>query len=178
MHMQSKAIGFLAALFASGCAYMPPVHVDASPADMEILAGQWKGEYNSPALGRHGTIAFKLVAAEGQAYGAVAMTPQGSAQPYERGSLQHERDTTTATPQLLTIRFVRSASGEITGMLDQYWDPDRNCEATTRFRGYLAKDVIEGTFSTTFDCGAGEASGAWQVSRAPSKHAPQRGEDR
>ena len=137
---------------------------------MEVLAGQWKGDYNSPALGRRGSIEFKLVAGEGQAYGAVVMTPQGSGHPYEPTTLARNTDGSRVAPtQVLTIRFVRAESGEISGMLDPYWDPDRNCEATTRFLGYLAKGVIEGTFKTTFDCGAGEASGTWQVTRMVPK---------
>jgi hypothetical protein len=149
---------------------MPPVHLDATPADMEMLAGQWKGDYNSPALGRRGSIEFKLVATEGQAYGAVVMTPQGSTRPYEPNTLGRENESNRIAPtQLLTIRFVRADSGEITGMLDPYWDPDRNCQATTRFLGYLAKGVIEGTFKTLFDCGAGEAGGTWQVTRVSPK---------
>jgi hypothetical protein len=164
MRIVAKAVGLVLTMFASACAYMPPVHLDATPGDMEILVGQWKGDYNSPALGRRGTIEFKLEAGEGQAYGAVVMTPQGAGRPYEPNSLGREAEgARMPSTQLLTIRFVRAASGEITGMLDTYWDPDRNCQATTRFRGYHAKGVIEGTFSTTFDCGTGEASGTWQV---------------
>jgi hypothetical protein len=164
MRIIRTAAGIVVAMLASGCAYMPPVHLEATPADMEMLAGQWKGDYNSPALGRRGSIEFKLVAAEGQAYGSVTMKPQESGRPYEPRSLGR-RDVGNPPAQLLTIRFIRAQSGEITGMLDPYWDPDRNCEATTRFSGYLAQGVIEGTFRTTFDCGAGEASGTWQATR-------------
>ena len=161
-----SALGIVVVMFASACAYMPPVHLEATPADMEMLAGQWKGDYNSPALGRRGSIEFTLVAAEGQAYGSVVMSAQGSGRPYEPNTLGRDIDGNRIAPtQLLTIRFVRADAGQITGMLDPYWDPDRNCQATTRFLGYLAKGVIEGTFKTTFDCGAGEASGTWQVTR-------------
>ena len=170
MRIVVKAGALVLAVLASACAYLPPVHLDATPGDMEILAGQWKGDYNSPALGRRGTIEFKLEAGAGQAYGAVVMTPQGAGRPYEPNSLSREAEgARMASSQLLTIRFVRAASGEITGMLDTYFDPDRNCQATTRFRGYHAKGVIEGTFTTMFDCGAGEATGAWQVTHTKPK---------
>ena len=55
---------------------------------------------------------------------------------------------------ILTIRFVRASEGAISGMLDPYWDPDRNCEARTVFSGTLVDWSIEGTL-TTFDCGSG-----------------------
>jgi len=154
-----------------GCAHMPPVRVNASPADMEMLAGEWKGDYASPALGRRGSIEFKLVASSGQAYGDVLMIPQNSTQPYEPSTLGNpspQAGMPTGT-QLLTIRFVRAESGEINGMLDPYWDPDRNCHAYSVFHGAMAKGVIEGTFTTTFECGAGEATGRWQVTRKPAK---------
>lgn len=66
---------------------------------------------------------------------------------------------------MLTIRFVRASAGAISGMLDPYWDPDRNCQARTVFSGNLVERTIEGTFTTTFDCGSGEASGRWHVTR-------------
>jgi len=160
----SKSAALVLAIFTSGCAYMAPIHLEATPADMEMLAGEWSGEYNSPALGRRGTIEFKLKASVAQASGVVVMIPQGAGRPYGPSSLRNEFDSSRILPtQLLTIRFVRAQSGEITGMLEPYWDPDRNCEATTRFIGYLAKGVIEGKFTTTFDCGVGAASGTWQV---------------
>ncbi len=173
MQIATRACGLFLVLAASGCVHMPRVQLDATPADMEMLAGEWTGEYSSPALGRRGSIEFKLVAGEGQAYGDVLMTPQGSGRPYEPNSLgtSSEGGATPLTSQLLTIRFVRAESGEISGMLDPYWDPDRNCRATTIFHGYLAKGVIEGTFTTAFDCGAGQASGRWQMTHKPAKQA-------
>ena len=49
-------------VFTSGCAPMPTVALEATPADLEILAGEWTGEYESAALGRRGSIEFKLKA--------------------------------------------------------------------------------------------------------------------
>jgi hypothetical protein len=157
----------LVVLLTSGCAFMPPVRLEGTPADLEMLSGQWNGEYTSPALGRRGSIEFKLVAGQNQASGSVLMIPQASGRPYERGSLEHPPESSGGQPssQLLTIRFVRASAGTISGMLDPYWDPDRNCEARTVFNGNLIERTIEGTFTTTFDCGAGEASGRWHVTR-------------
>jgi hypothetical protein len=157
----------LAVLLAPGCGYMPPVQLEATPADLELLAGQWKGEYDSPTLGRHGSIEFKLVAGQVQASGDVVMIPQGSKQPYQRSTLEHPPQGADGLPesQVLSIRFVRASGGAISGMLDPYWDPDRNCQARTVFSGTQVEWSIEGTFRTTFDCGSGEATGRWHAMR-------------
>jgi hypothetical protein len=161
----------LLVMLTTGCTYMPPVRLEAGAGDLEILTGHWKGEYDSPALGRHGSVEFKLTAGENRATGSVLMTPQGSATPYGRSSLAHPQDSTSGQPpaQMLSIRFVRASSGAVSGMLDPYWDPDRNCEAQTVFNGTVVERTIEGTFTTRFDCGAGEASGRWHVTRQASK---------
>jgi hypothetical protein len=168
MRIGAHALAALIVLVGSaGCASMPPVRLDATRTDLEMLAGQWDGEYTSPALGRRGSIEFKLVAGQNQASGDVLMIPQGSGTPYQPGSFEHPPNSPGNQPpwQLLTIRFVRASGGTISGMLDPYWDPDRNCEARTVFEGNLVERRIEGTFRTTFDCGAGQASGRWHVTR-------------
>jgi len=145
---------------------MAPIHVQGTPADFELLAGRWQGEYDSPALGRHGTIEFTLQPGGTHAKGIVAMTPQGATKPYAPTSLVAENNATSLlSSQLLTIRFVLAEGGKVSGELDPYWDPDRNCEATTYFTGHLVPRVIEGSFTTRWDCGPGEASGRWQVTR-------------
>jgi hypothetical protein len=169
MRMLPKLVPLIVAMVTYGCVSMPPVKVDATPADKELLLGQWHGEYTSPALGRRGSIEFKLVAGQEQAKGFVLMTPQGASKPYEPSSLGQEQDVNRPSSALLTIRFVRAANSEVSGVLDPYWDPDRNCEATTTFKGYLTTGTMEGTFITTWDCGAGEASGRWHVTRKPAK---------
>ena len=54
---------------------------------------------------------------------------------------------------------------EVSGVLDQYWDPDRSTQATTRFQGALADDVIEGTFTTEYASGAAQTTGKWMAKR-------------
>ena len=149
---------------------MPTVALEATPADLEILAGEWAGEYESAALGRRGTIEFKLKAGTDQAHGDVLMVPRGRRTPY-RPQPYHDAQDTPGMPSLevLTIRFIRAANGSITGMLDRYWDPDRNCFANTSFNGRVAVGVVKGTFTTTFECGTGEATGTWTASRKPAK---------
>ena len=167
MRISTRPLLLLVALLMPGCSYLPPVQLNGTPADLELLTGQWTSDYDSPALGRRGTIEFKLVAGHDQASGGVLMTPQGAGRPYQPGTLQNQSQTADGQPasQMLTIRFVRASAGSISGMLDPYWDPDRNCEARTVFSGTLADRSIAGTFRTAFDCGSGEATGRWRVTR-------------
>jgi hypothetical protein len=155
-------------LFLTACAPLPRVEFEATPADLEALAGEWAGEYRSAALGRHGTIIFKLDAANDEASGAVRMLPRAPHRAtYQAPTFRNTADTAPPVDaiELLTIRFIRANNGAITGMLDRYWDPDRNCFATTVFRGYVGIGVIDGTFKTTFECGVGEATGEWRAEK-------------
>lgn len=156
----------LVAALTVACTSMPPVRLEATPADYEMLAGEWRGEYTSAALGRRGSIEFKLIAATNKASGDVVMVPQGAGQPYAQSDLEHQsQGRGPMDSQMLTIYFVRAEGGTISGTLDKYWDPDRNCDAFTVFRGRLQDRAIEGTFRTTWDCGTGEATGDWKVTR-------------
>ena len=98
------------------------------------------------------------------------MTPQGSGRPYQPGTLQNQPQTADGQPasQMLSIRFVRASAGSISGMLDPYWDPDRNCQVSTTFVGDLKGDIIEGTFRSHFTELGSEATGHWRVTRRAS----------
>lgn len=154
------AVGLV--IVAGGCAPMPKVALQATPADLEILAGEWKGEYESAALGRRGGIEFKLKAGTDEAYGDVLMVPQGRPSPYGRQQYYEAQPAPDLfSTELLTIRFIRASNGAITGALDRYWDPDRECYANTTFNGRIGIGIIEGTFRTRFECSSGEATGTW-----------------
>ena len=164
----AAAFGF--AILASGCAPMPTVALDATPAELEVLAGEWAGQYESAALGRRGSIEFKLKGGTNEARGDVLMVPSGrrtpyQPQPYDEG--QHPRSM--GSTEVLTINFIRASDGSLSGRLDRYWDPDRNCFADTTFNGRVALGIVEGTFRTTFDCGAGAATGTWTAKKKPAK---------
>ena len=168
MKMRPGLAGFGLSVLAAGCAPMPTVALEATPADLEILAGEWAGEYESAALGRRGSIEFKLMAGTDEARGDVLMAPRGSRTPYQPRPY-HDAQPPPATPsfELLTIRFIRASHGSIVGRLDRYWDPDRNCFANTAFNGYVGLGTVEGTFKTTFECGS-EATGTWKASKKPA----------
>jgi hypothetical protein len=64
---------------------------------------------------------------------------------------------------------VRAIDGDVTGRLDPYWDPERDCPATTTFRGAIGDGVIAGTFTTSFGSGVTNATGRWAVTRQPPR---------
>ena len=162
------AFGLL--VVVAGCAPMPTVALQATPADLELLAGEWEGEYESAALGRRGTIEFKLKAGTDEAHGDVVMVPRGQRIPY-RPQRYDEGPHVPPMPvsELLTIKFIRSSDGSIAGMLDRYWDPDRECFANTTFSGRVGLGIVDGTFNTTFECGAGNATGTWSAAKKRAK---------
>ena len=170
MTMRFAGVGFGIFFMVGACAPMPTVALQATPAELEILAGEWAGEYASAALGRHGLIEFKLKAGTDEAYGDVLMIPRDRQIPYQRHRYEEATYVASMDPsELLTIRFIRASNGTLTGMLDRYWDPDRNCFANTTFTGNVALGIVEGVFKTRFECGAGEATGTWSAKKKAAK---------
>jgi hypothetical protein len=157
------ASGLLAGLILTltSCASATIVSLEGRTADVSALAGEWAGTYISPEMGRQGTIWFKLVEGEGHAHGEVRMTPRGSVMPYAREmpAVQPREPI-----QFLGIRFVRVSATDVSGVLDQYWDPDAACSANTTFRGRLHGDRLEGEFETRLYTGT-VGLGRWQASR-------------
>jgi hypothetical protein len=153
-----------------GCASLGPAFpVQGTRADLELLSGDWQGEYvGDREHFRNGSIAFKLVAGEDHAHGTVVMIPAGSDRPYEPW---YGRDLPVPPYELgrpsrvLEIQFATADGGMVTGVLAPYWDPDRLTRASARFRGYLTGDTIAGTFTTTYADGTPPTSGRWSVRR-------------
>ena len=168
--MRLRYAGFGLLLVTAACVPMSRVPLQATPGALEILAGEWEGQYESAVLGRRGSIEFTLKAGTDDAYGEVLMVPRGSKAAYQP-SQYYEGQGQPYMPasQRLTIRFVRASNGSLHGMLDRYWDPDRNCYALSTFDGRLEAAVVEGTFTTTSACGAGDASGTWKATKKRAK---------
>jgi hypothetical protein len=154
---------------ALACAYNPtPVAVRGAWEDVQALAGQWTGSYFGEGSGRSGSIVFTLVAGEDHAHGDVLMIPRGIRQPYRPWHPGMGPGWMPDPGEVLTIRFVAVEGGEVRGTLDRYWDPDCRCGAVTRFRGSRRGNVIQGTFRTYTDVGAGPTFGTWKVQRRRS----------
>jgi hypothetical protein len=140
--------------------------VEGPPADIEALAGTWRGEYRGETTGRSGTISFTLVAGEDHAHGDVVMTPRGGSRPHASWRDPLDDPGRPGASEVLTIKFVFVEGGEVTGVLDPYVDPDCRCRANTRFQGRRRGDVIEGTYTTRTGPKEEPDRGVWKVRRA------------
>lgn len=152
---------------AAACAPGAPSPVPVSaPGGTEALAGEWAGEYDSPSLGRSGSIVFHLDAGRDTAQGDVLMVPRGSGQALRRAPAQAPGTLVPAalTPQVLTIRFVRLEGDRVSGALDPYLDPECGCRVFTTFEGTLGGDRLRGTFVTRGGP-RGPVTGKWSVRR-------------
>jgi len=157
----------LALAAVTGCAGKPAaVPVQASSADMRGLAGRWEGQYNSNQTGRGGSIVFTLKAGTDSAEGDVVMIPTGTNRPIMReGPGRPPFTASGATPEVLTIRFVRIEGGRVSGALDPYRAPDCDCVVVTTFIGDVTGDRIKGTFSTRGGQRREPVTGDWEVRR-------------
>lgn len=161
-------IGLIAAACSAGCGFaMRPVMFEATPANWEALAGEWRGEYTISGHDRHGLITFRLKAAERQAAGDVLMIPERLGRPYgpvpPKDAIGHLPPGTE--PQLLSIRFVGAERGMLRGSMDPYWDPDRECLARASFLGSVDGDTISGSFLSVCEDGVRALKGRWRVDR-------------
>lgn len=158
-----------AAMLAAGCASSPPtVVLDADPADLAALVGEWHGEYGSTAAGRHGSILFVLNAARDSAFGEVLMVPAGYTAP--RTAAEASEQIRRPIPQVLSIAFVHAEHGNLTGQLAPYRDPECGCPVNTVFSGrFNGPDTIAGTFVITGPPQHGTQAGDWSVRRVRSR---------
>jgi len=165
-----RALSIIFTVVAAGCLYKPPsVPLFVEPrSSLEALVGEWAGDYTvDDEYERSGRISFTLTAGEDHAFGDVLMVPSARPRGYDRyQSFPPARTDANRRPaEALSIRFVRVFGGGVSGLLDTYWDPDRNCQVSTTFVGDVKGDVIEGTFRSHFTELASEATGHWRVVR-------------
>lgn len=157
----------LAAVILVGCAPTPtPVPLQADPSQVSQLNGRWEGNYSSEETGRSGSIVFTLVAGSDTATGDVLMVPSNTRvplQPAPRAKPSQQQNL--ASPEVLTIRFVRFKGNEVRGELVPYRAPDCDCTLETTFTGTLKGDRIEGVFTTFGGPGPAPSTGRWQVWR-------------
>jgi hypothetical protein len=175
---RSLLFGGLLLLGAAACATAPAIPVNASPADIESLSGEWAGTYSSHDTRRSGSIWFKLIAGDDHAHGDVVMIPVGRLEQYYRyppDNRWRDVEHPDVSP-VLTIRFAHLTGGLLNGQLDPYWDPDCKCQAVTVFRGRLSGDTLKGTFDTRLGFGR-VATGRWVADRRRSAQPEERRHD-
>jgi hypothetical protein len=155
-----------AALFFWSCTSSTnPVKLYGEKVDLNLLEGEWKGDYFSKDTGRSGIIEFTLTAEKDKAIGDVIMIPRGSEEPYRQSILREKADADTQFPKFLTIQFVEVFGGKIRGELTPYWDPEMQRRLFTTFEGELKGDSIEGTFESQIEQSPIYFYGQWRVFR-------------
>jgi hypothetical protein len=163
--MFRSAAALLTLAFTACGASRTPVPLVGPAADIEVLAGEWAGDYSSAATGRSGSISFTLRAGGDSAFGDVVMIPSGLGRPLMRWRQQNVAgaDQSPAST-VLTIRFVRVEHGHVSGTLEPYADPETGARLLTTFGGELKGNTIDGTYTTMLPSGETQ-TGRWTVQR-------------
>lgn len=155
-----------AILMFGGCRFArDPVDIIGGKVDMDLLNGEWKGDYFSKDTGRSGIIEFTLTAEHGKAFGDVLMIPRGSREPYRPAGFRDKAEADPRFPEFLTIRFAEVMGGKVRGELSPYWDPEIQRRLYTIFEGVLKDDTIEGTFESRIEESPIYFYGQWKVYR-------------
>jgi len=159
----AAACAALVVAVLAGCASKPqPVPVTGAPDDLQMLAGEWGGDYQGEDSGRSGSIIFRLSAATDTAFGDVIMIPTTRGNP----ASPSVGLPMPPAPEVLSIAFVRAEGGGVSGQLKPYRDPTCDCQLSTTFEGKIRGDVISGTFSSVRVNGSGSPqTGSWRVTR-------------
>lgn len=157
--MSTRIPVVLALSLAVGCAGpSTPIPVEG---DVQILVGEWTGEYASPQTGRVGSISFTLAAGADTASGDILMVPTNAGPPE---SLD-QRDPNYRPPRLLRVSFVRCEGRQVTGWIDPYPDPDTGEMVRTTFDGTVENGTITGSFTSYVDHAGRRITGTWKVKR-------------
>jgi hypothetical protein len=142
-----------------------PVRFSGDKVDLEMLEGEWQGDYFSKDTGRSGTITFTLIGEQDKAYGDVLMIPRGSREPYHPIGYKDRAKDDPQIPEYLTINFVEIVGGKVKGELTPYWDPEMQRRMYTIFEGIVQGDTILGTFESRMEQSPIYFYGQWKVSR-------------
>ena len=142
-----------------------PVYLYGEKVDLELLEGEWEGDYFSKDTGSSGTIEFTLKGDEQKAYGDVLMIPSSSKEPYRPIAYKDKAEVDPQFPELLTISFVEVMEGKVKGELTPYWDPEMQRRMNTIFEGIVKGDTIQGTFESRMEQSPIYFYGEWKVSR-------------
>lgn len=155
------------AFFLMSCASSEPgpVQVIGAPEELVTITGEWTGTYESAATGRSGSITFHLTDNPEGAHGDVLMIPKQEFV-YDSERNRQGMISSSAGVNVLAIEFVRVSSGEISGKIAPYDDPEvAGATLETHFTGRIEGEWIEGTFVTYSDHGVSPRRGTWRVHR-------------
>jgi hypothetical protein len=170
MRPTTRLATLAALVVATGCASVAPIPIPmvGTRTDIDALAGEWRGSYNSAETGRGGTINFTLAAGRDTAFGEVIMIPNRYNVALEPVEMRVGEPRNR--PQLLTITFVRAGGRTVRGTLDQYIDPDCGCPMRTSFTGaFTGENTLEGTFESQTSHSTALLRGEWSANRVAKR---------
>jgi hypothetical protein len=150
---------------SGGCSYnAETVPLQGERTDLQALAGEWVGEYAGADSRRIGSVTFVISARGDSAAGDVLMEAAVAGERLQhidpaRDHLDHARTT-----ELLAIRFIAVAGGQVRGEMEPYMAPDCRCTVRTTFTGRVEGDQARGTF-VTVGTGIAAQRGTWSVRR-------------
>ena len=159
------AITMLAACQSHRQDPLRPVPVNANARDMQLLVGDWQGEFVSEEGGRRGKIAFRLMAGRDTAEGLV--TVDG---PAPHAGCVDPVSLATAPKVIgqlaLTLGTVNVGEPSVGGWLRPYPDPELGCLMDTWFEGTIDGDTLRGMYFTNpADTAKALRLGNWWVAR-------------
>jgi hypothetical protein len=145
---------------------LPAVPVEGGAHDLQMLIGDWEGQFTSVrGSRRQGTIAFSLHGGGDTAYGRVVLRgpppPPGCTDPVSRAT-----ESRVVGDILLTLGGVNIGGRSISGWLRPYRDPELGCWKDTWFEGTIRGDTLDGMyFSHPADSAQAVRLGSWWVAR-------------
>lgn len=155
-------------LTTSGCSGTPPpVPLHTGADGVKALQGSWQGQYRSDETGRSGWVRFELAASGDTARGDVLMRPADRDEMSWPADWEGAptRSAPTATPQYLSIHFVRCDGRRVQGTLATYRDPETGHPLVTTFHGQVAGDSIGGRFISYDRVTERRTEGVWYARR-------------
>lgn len=163
--MRHRTLAVLTAMLLAGChSVNTGVRLQADPAAISSLAGDWSGEYWGGVGGRSGSLAFSLRSGSDSLYGDVLMHG-GSGQLLVPAEPIEQHRTHVRMPERLRIDFVIVRADSVRGTLEPYVAPECACTVGTTFLGAVRDDRMSGTFETRHE-GRVLATGRWAMRRA------------
>jgi len=158
----------LTAAMVAGCSHLAltPVPVQGT---VQVLVGEWSGDYSSPQSGRKGTIMFHLHTGQDTASGEVVMLPWQSEPRATAPERVDEPWWRAPATQVLSISFVRCEGNEVSGWLDPYPDPESGDHTYTTFTGIISGDELRGTYVSWVEKTGRRTEGTWSARRVKTE---------
>jgi hypothetical protein len=168
--MSFRAIIFLSALAAAGCAANPaPVPITTDVTGRSLILGKWSGGYFTSDGGRSGSIVFEFAEQDSTAHGEEIACRGDVVMVSRTGGMGMTADDGSGPQDVVTvlaIEFVKVTGHEVSGRMSSYTDPETGEGLSTSFQGRIEGDRIKGTLTTTHARSGIRDDGRWEITRS------------